>query len=80
MSHRTYDDYSTFSAGESMWFAADQDVRICCNGIVLNGDFRSDVLTCNGSRGLGGPLKIHTAPKPPRARKLPMVYLPPKRG
>lgn len=75
---RTYDDYSTFSAGESMWFAADQDARARCDGFVLNGALRSDVLTVDGSQGLGRLGQPLGAIRPLRPLGTPRIFLPPR--
>lgn len=78
MGRRTYEDYSSFSAGESTWFAKDKDSRIRCNGIVMNGDFRTDILTVNGSKGLGRRGHHAGAPRVLRLIGLPRIFLPPR--
>lgn len=77
MSRRTYADYSTFSAGEDIWFLGDQDDRIRLGGIVWGGSLRGDILTLGGSRGLGrsAPRTRAVPTIPPRN---PRAQLPPR--
>lgn len=69
---------ATFSF-QDMWFAGDDDHRICLGGVALNGSLRGDAITVGG---VGGRTHVRRdAPfRPPRARKLPMLFVPPRRN
>lgn len=62
---------------QDMWFTGDDDDRIRVGGAFLDG-LRGDAITVGG---LGGRTHVRRDPpfRPPRARKVPMLFLPPRR-